>query len=276
MTAPAYVESGLNAELARIVKEGAVLIRPAGTDDIPTGPDWTPADPSSLIGYYSEDGFSLNPVPGDSTSFNGHNGDTVLEESAPGHWEMGVSGIEGNETITAAYFDVEVGVDGSVTVTSAANSKRYDVVTVGVDQLERVIVVHYPNVKIGSKEGLTFNRSTLLAYGLTFRTFKGGVDAPYHFKAWGLLADASAKPRVLSVTPSEADTGEQILITGAGLGGITAITVGGVAVAEFTVVSPSQVVAIMPAGEAGEAAVVVTHPDNGASDPFTYTRAGTE
>lgn len=191
MAAPAYLSTGIDAELVRLIKDGAIFIREAGTGDIPTSDAWTPADPSTQIGYYSEDGFTLTPTPGDETTLNGHNGDPVISEAAPGYWTLGVSGIEGNETITSAYFDVDVDVDGSVTVTTAAASRRYDVVVVGLDQKERVILGHFPNVQLdnSSREGLTFNRTTLLAYGLTFRTFKGGVAAPYHFKAWGFVAD---------------------------------------------------------------------------------------
>lgn len=191
MAKPSYLTTGIDASLVRLVKDGAIFIRPAGTNDIPTSAAWTPSDPDTQIGYYSEDGFVLTPVPGDETVINAHNGDPVVAEAAPGHWTVGFSGIEGNETVTAAYFDVDVDIDGSVTVTSASASKRYDIVTVGMDQSERLILAHYPNVQIdnSSREGLTFNRTTLLAYALTFRTFPGGSGAPYHFKAWGFVAE---------------------------------------------------------------------------------------
>lgn len=192
MAAPAYLSTGIDAELARLIKDGAIFIREAGTADIPTDATWTPADPETQIGYYSEDGYTLTPNPGDETTINGHNGDPVISEAAPGYWGVAFSGLEGNETITSAYFDVDVDpVDGSVTVTSAAASKRYDLVTVGLDQKERLILVHYPNVQLdnSAREALTFNRTTLLAYGLGFRTFKGGSAAPYHFKAWGFVAE---------------------------------------------------------------------------------------
>lgn len=193
MAKPAYLDTGIDADLARLIKDGAIFIREAGTLDIPTSTSWTPADPTTQIGYYSEDGFTLTPNPGDETTINGHNGDPLVSETAPGYWGVAFSGLEGNETITSAYFDVDVDVDGSVTITSAAASRRYDLVTVGLDQQDRVILVHYPNVQIdnSSREALTFNRTTLLAYGLTFRTFKGGTESPYHFKAWGFVADDS-------------------------------------------------------------------------------------
>lgn len=191
MAKPSYMTDGIDASLVRLVKDGAIFIREAGTVDIPTDATWTPGDATTQVGYYSEDGFVLTPVPGDETVINAHNGDPVVAEAAPGYWTLGFSGIEGNEAVTAAYFDVDVAVDGSVTVTSASASRRYDVVTVGLDQNERLIVAHYPNVQIdnSSREGLTFNRTSLLAYALQFRTFPGGVASPYHFKAWGFVAE---------------------------------------------------------------------------------------
>lgn len=191
MAKPSYMTGGVDASLARLVKDGAIFIRDAGTADIPTSENWTPADSATQIGYYSEDGFTLSPSPGDSTELYGHNGDPLISESAPGHWTVAFSGLEGNEVTSETYFDVEAGVDGSITVTTAATNKRYDIVTVGLDQKERIILVHYPNVQISEREGITFNRTTLLAMGATFRTFRGGSEAPYHFKAWGLTADAS-------------------------------------------------------------------------------------
>lgn len=191
MAAPAYMTDNIDADLVRLIKDGAIFIREPDSGNVPTDTSWTPSDAETQIGYYSEDGFVLTPVPGDETVINAHNGDPVIAESAPGHWTVGFSGLEGNEGITSAYFDVDVAEDGSVTVTSAAASRRYDVVTVGLDQKDRLIVAHYPNVQIdnSSREGLTFNRTTLLAYALTFRTFKGTGDTPYAFKAWGFVAD---------------------------------------------------------------------------------------
>lgn len=192
MAKPAYMDSGNDADLARLIKDGAIFLRQVGAT-APTGTDWTPTPATDLqLGYYSDDGYTLTPVPGDETNLTGHNGDALISEAAPGWWTTAFSALEGNETVTSAYFDVDVDeTDGSVTVTSAAASRRHDLVTVGLDQQDRLIVVHYPNVQIdnSAREGLTFNRTTLLAHGLTFKTFKGGALAPYHFKAWGLVAD---------------------------------------------------------------------------------------
>lgn len=190
MAKPAYMETGVDADLARLIKDGAIFIRESGTTDIPDDENWTPTGTDAQLGYYSDDGFTLAPSPGDTTELTGHNGDVLVAESDPGFWTLQFAGLEGNEVTTAAYFDTEVdALDGSITVTSAAASKRYDIVTVGMDQKERLILVHYPSVQISEREGVVFNRTTLLALSATFRTFRGGAAAPYHFKAWGLVAD---------------------------------------------------------------------------------------
>lgn len=219
MAKPAYMETGVDADLARLIKDGAIFIREVGTSDVPTGTSWTPSDASTQLGYYSDDGYVLTPVPGDETNLTGHNGDPLISEAAPGWWTVGFSGLEGNELATATYFDVEVDPsDGSVTVTKASASKRYDVVTAGLDQKDRLILVHYPNVQLdnSSREAITFNRTTLLAYGITFKTFKGGSSAPYHFKSWGFVAE----------TGSLEWTSE---ITGTPTGGTYTLSVDGVA-----------------------------------------------
>lgn len=189
MAKPSYLTSSGDADLARLIKDGAIFIRESGTNDVPTSASWTPTDADSQIGYYSDDGFTLAPNPGDTTEMTGHNGDVLIAESDPGYWTVAFAGLEGNETTTSAYFDTEVSEDGSITVTTAAAAKRYDIVTVGMDQKERLIVIHYPNVQISEREGITFNRTTLLAMSATFRTFKGTGATPYHFKAWGLAPD---------------------------------------------------------------------------------------
>lgn len=184
MATPAYMETN-NADLVKLIKDGAIFIREVGAT-APTGPEWVPGAEDAKVGYYSEDGFTLAPAPGDETTFTAHNGDDVHSEQAPGHWTLAFAGLEANEANAEAYFDTEVGADGSVTVTTAAASKYYDIVTVGLDQNDGLVLAHYPRVKINGREGIQFNRTNLLAYNMTFRTFKGDATAPYHFKAWGM------------------------------------------------------------------------------------------
>lgn len=274
MATPEYMQVN-NPDLVRLIKNGAIFIRKrADNPTPPTGTAWTPSGSDGKIGYYSEDGFTLSPQPGDETTIAAHNGDDVISETAPGFWTVAFSGLEANKQNAEAYFDVQVAPDGSVTITTAAASTRYDIVLVGLDQQDRVILVHMPNVQINAREDITFNRTTLLAYGMTFRTFQGGPAAPYHFKAWGVTPDDAitpAAPTLTAATPSGATEGELVTIVGTGFVGTTGVKFGTANAAAYTVRNDTLIVASLPAGSAGSAAVTVTNA-TGTSAALPYTR----
>jgi hypothetical protein len=89
------------------------------------------------------------------------------------------------------------------------------------------------------------------------------------FTGW---ADDTATPVVTGVAPEGEGTGELVTITGSGFVGATAVTFDTIAASDFTVVSSSTIVAVLPADTAGDVPVVVTTVD-GTSAPYTYTRA---
>lgn len=82
---------------------------------------------------------------------------------------------------------------------------------------------------------------------------------------------ASAAPAVSSAAPSGAAAGEQVTVTGTGFAGATGVKFGATAATEFTVLGDSVIVAVMPTGSAGSAAVTVTN-SVGTSTAFAYTR----
>lgn len=84
----------------------------------------------------------------------------------------------------------------------------------------------------------------------------------------------ASAPVITSVTPSAQVAGKIILITGQGFTGTVATTgvkVGGVNATDWQVESDSRISAVMPAGTAGSAPVIVTNAV-GASAAFPYTR----
>lgn len=96
------------------------------------------------------------------------------------------------------------------------------------------------------------------------------------FKGDGLLSDItnpgnSTVPTVLSATPSGAAAGAQVTIGGQYFTGATSVKFGATAATTFTVVSDSTIVAVMPAGTAGSAAVTVVTAA-GTSNALAYTR----
>jgi len=85
---------------------------------------------------------------------------------------------------------------------------------------------------------------------------------------------AAAVPVVTAATPSGVAAGGQVNITGTGFTGTIATTgvkFGATNATSWVVVSDSTIVAVMPAGTAGSAAIVVTNAA-GASTAFAYTR----
>lgn len=87
------------------------------------------------------------------------------------------------------------------------------------------------------------------------------------------IGDASL-PTVVSALPSAVAAGLQVIITGqhfTGVTGATHVTIGGTNATGYRVINDSIISAVMPAGSAGSAAIVVTNVA-GASASFPYTR----
>lgn len=88
--------------------------------------------------------------------------------------------------------------------------------------------------------------------------------------AWAI----SLVPVITSVLPSGASVGQSVAISGSKFTGTvstTGVKFGGVNATSFSVVSDSLITAVVPAGSAGSAPVVVTNA-SGASASFPYTR----
>lgn len=84
----------------------------------------------------------------------------------------------------------------------------------------------------------------------------------------------TAVPSILSATPSGVAVGGQVTITGSGFTGTIAtsgVKFGATNATSWVVVSDETIVAVMPTGTAGSAAIVVTNA-TGASAAFAYTR----
>lgn len=87
---------------------------------------------------------------------------------------------------------------------------------------------------------------------------------------------SAAPPSIESVTPPDAVESTSVAIVGSGFNGVTQVAThvkfGATNATSFVVHSDELITAIMPAGAAGAANVVVVHPTKGASSAFPYTR----
>ncbi len=96
-----------------------------------------------------------------------------------------------------------------------------------------------------------------------------GADLGVVLSNWGFCP-----PGITQVTPLQGSTlgGTVISITGSGLSGVTAVSIGGAPCTAVTVLSPTLVRATTPPGVVGQAAISVTAPSGTtlAPTPFTY------
>ena len=85
------------------------------------------------------------------------------------------------------------------------------------------------------------------------------------------FSEAAAVPTITSALPSGAGDYDVVSLGGSRFTGTTGVTVGGVAVTDFYVVSDSQLIITMPLGDAGSAPIIATNA-TGASAARAYTR----
>lgn len=103
-------------------------------------------------------------------------------------------------------------------------------------------------------------------WGLTLTGVGFAVRMANPFTGW---ADDDSLPVITTITPAGQSVGEQVTINGSEFDGTTGVTIDA-EIAEFTLVSSSTIVAVIPALAAGAADVIVTTAA-GASAPVSYT-----
>jgi len=262
-----------DASKVHLISDGEIWLKEFEADS--PAPSGASADPEALgfthIGYYSADGYTQHLEPGDTTTHKAQNGEDVVELDQPGYITAAFSALETRKDVVEAYWDTTVQADGSYKVETVGSSRRYSLILRGVShQADQLILAHLPKVKVSEREDITFNPETLKAYGLTFRTFKD-EDLGYHMQEWDTSLVEVGPPTISAASPSGAQEDDVVTITGTNFTGATAVTFGGVAAADFDVNSATEIEAIMPAGSAGSAAIIVTTPA-GATAGFAYTR----
>lgn len=279
MTA-ALIENGRNLTPAdvRLVQDGRILLGAYGIS-APSGPNWDPTSDLNGgtrfdLGYYGEDGFTLTPEPGDNKQFTAHNEDVVIDEDGPGTWAVAFSGIQRSRELVQAYFDATVDPGtGEMTLSKASVNTYRDLVTVGISGTD-VILSHYPRVKVVDREALTYGATAINAFGLTLRAFRDPALG-YMVKQWdtSLITVTPDAPTIASASPAteQASLGN-VLITGTNLTGASAVKFGVADAVSFTILSATQILAVMPAGSAGSANITVTTA-GGTTAGFTYARS---
>ncbi len=176
-----------NADNTAIVPDGILYLGAVGAT-APTSSAFTPSAGWTELGYYSEDGYSLTPNSPSETDLKAHNGDIVQTTSEDnGSWGLQFGPIETKKQIVEAYFDATVDLaEGSVEVTKASVETYRSIIAIALPSSGRRIVKHFPKVRVSDRDGLTFNRSTLILFGMTFKTYLD-ADTGYQFKVFDPL-----------------------------------------------------------------------------------------
>ncbi|SBN64457.1 IPT/TIG domain-containing protein [Curtobacterium sp. 9128] len=82
----------------------------------------------------------------------------------------------------------------------------------------------------------------------------------------------TAAPVATAAAPATQGTGEAVAISGANFSGATGVKFGATNATSFEVINDQLIVAVLPSGSAGSAAITVTTP-NGSNAALAYTRA---
>ncbi len=176
-----------SADNTAIVPDGILYLGAVGAA-APTSSAFTPSTGWTELGYYSEDGYSLTPNTPSETDLKGHNGDIVQTTSEDnGSWGLQFGPIETKKQIVEAYFDATVDLaTASVEVTKASVETYRSIIAIALPKDGRRIVKHFPKVRVSDRDGLTFNRNTLILYGMTFKTYLDATTG-YQFKVFDPL-----------------------------------------------------------------------------------------
>jgi hypothetical protein len=165
--------------------------------------------------------------------------------------------------------------NGYMTIDAGGTDKKYSIFTEEIFKNGVIRRRWAPNAGVQSVKEDRSERGNVLGYEVVFKIDRAPETENNHFGEWLIPAAAatSTAPTITAVegNPDPAGTGELVTITGTGFSTATAVTVGGTAVTDFDIDSATQITAVLPAGAAGPAAVIVTNPV-GASAAFTYTR----
>lgn len=232
-------------------------------------------------GYISEDGLTLTPERSTEV-VRDWSGSVVRELLTEFAAKLAWAHLETNETSLKNY----LGDDNvSVTAASPTEGKRITALLRGTemprkpwvfkvkDGEARVLIV-VPDGQVSETGEVAFVKSGAITWPVTLATYPdaSGVNVYIYLDDGQVLTAGVPVVSAVAGQPNPAAAGQLVTLTGTRFTGTTAVSFDGVAASDFTVLDAETLVAVMPAGAAGPADVVVTNAV-GASVAFSYTRA---
>lgn len=259
---------------------GAILSAPLGTA-LPTDALDTLDGAFEDSGYISEDGLTLTPDRSIESikDWSGAIVRSILSEFngslAWSHLETNVESLKnwfGDDNVTVADPTVSSGTQITA-ILNASEMPRKSWVFKIKDGDKRVLIV-VPDGQVTESGEVEFTTSAALTWPVTLTSYPDSSGNNVYVYTDDGVFSGSAVPAITSVLPGSAGEGDLVTITGVrftGVTGATGVKFGGTNAAEYVVLNDTTIVASLPAGSAGSAAVVVTN-GAGASNSAAYTR----
>lgn len=229
-------------------------------------------------GYIGEDGLTLTPERS-TEAIKDWSGAVVRQILTEFDTTLAWAHLETNEASLKNYFG-----DQNVTVqaATAAEGQRIAAKLAGTEMPRksylfkikdgdaRVLIV-VPDGQVTETGEVSFVKSGAILWPVTLTTYpdKDGVNVYVYLDDGQVLV--AGIPVITSATPEDAAAGEIVTIKGTRFEGATSVKFGASNAAAFTVLDNETIVATLPAGVAGSAAVKITNA-TGDSAAFAYTR----
>lgn len=257
---------------------GAILSAPSTADHPQSVRD--PLPPEALSsGYIDENGLKLTPTrtTEDIKDWDGATVRRILTEFdgtlAWNHLELSEESAkdyagDGNVDFTPADLDrgneLAIRLNGDEMPVKARYFRMKDG--------PRRILIVAPRSQVTEQTELDFVKNNVVRLGVVASCYPDEFgNSIYIYTTDGVIAVTAPTPTVKKAEPEEAAEDDVVTITGYGFNGTTSVKFGATEATSFDVDSSTSITAVMPAGTAGDADIVVTAP-GGTSEPFAYTR----
>jgi len=189
--------------------------------------------------------------------------------------ELLVKLAQTDETVRSIIRGKNANADGYMTIDAGGTAVQYVIFTEEIfkngDIRRRVAAV----ASIKSVKEAKSEKGKVVSYEVTFKIERSPLLENNHIGEWLIKGGSAAVvPTITAATPSAAAAGATVTITGTGFTSVTgaaSVKFGATNATSYSVVSDTSITAVMPAGSAGSAAIVVTNAV-GASAAFAYTR----
>lgn len=211
-------------------------------------PDWTEEPDGDAINLY-QDGFSIPSGLANVTVA------IILAESS----------LLAHEITRGQSFDE----NGYMEVDGGGTSKRYSIFTEEIFKNGLIERKQAPNCNVATVKLQKGEKGAPRGIEVTFKVNRSPLVNNKHYGFWVLPAPTSGAPMIASVNPTSAAEDASVTITGTDLTGTTQVRFGSTNAKAFEVVSPTQVTAVVPAGNTGSAQITLVHPNGNATVAFS-------